>query len=67
MVVGMHERVVTLDAAQQLDGAVGDHLIGVHVGGCARAALNRVDDELVVQLPVDQLVAGAFDGLRHPG
>jgi len=34
----------------QLQGAIGDHLVGVHVGRGARASLEDVEPELVVEL-----------------
>ena len=54
--------VFALLVAHQLERAVGDHLVRVHVGRGARAALEHVQAELVVQLPVDQLLARSF----HP-
>src|SRR5262249_43126322 len=53
-----------LPVAHQLQGPVRDHLVGVHVGGGAGASLKDVEAELVVQLPVDQFPAGAFDALE---
>lgn len=68
MVVGMHERIIAFFAAQKLDGAVGDYLVGIHIGRSARSPLDGVDDELVMQLPGDQIVTGAFYRIRYaPG
>ena len=68
MVVGMHERIIAFFTAQKLDGAVGNYLVGVHIGGSARAPLDGIDDELVMQLPGDQIVTGAFYRIRYaPG
>lgn len=36
----------------RLEDDVGDHLVGVHVSGGARAALNHIDDELVMEVAV---------------
>jgi len=47
--------------AEQFERAVGDDLIGVHVGGSAGAALNHVDDELVVKLAGADFAASAHD------
>ena len=55
--------VLALPAAHGLEPAVGDDLVGVHVGGGARAALDHVDHELVVELARDDLVARAHDGI----
>ena len=52
-------------AAQHLDGAVRDHLIGVHVGLGARAGLPDDQREMVVQLPLDHLIGGLEDGLTQ--
>jgi len=35
---------------EQLDGAVGQHLVGIHVVARAGAGLERVDPEVVDQL-----------------
>ena len=42
--------VLALLVAHQLERAVGDHLVGVHVRRGARAALEHVEPELVVKL-----------------
>ena len=65
MVVGVDQRIIALFAAQQLDGAVGNDLVGVHVQAGARAALDRVHDKGVVQLTCGDLAAGLHDGVRH--
>ena len=46
-------------AAEQLVRAVGDDLVGVHVGRGAGAGLEDVDHELVVELAVGDLVRRA--------
>ena len=46
MVVRVQHVVAALLDAQMLERAVGDHLVGVHVGRGAGAALDHVDDEL---------------------
>ena len=51
VVVRVQRRVVALRVPHHLQRAVGDHLVGVHVGRGAGAALDDVDDELVVQVP----------------
>ena len=53
--------VLALLVAHQLERAVGDHLVGVHVGRGAGAALEDVEPELVVELSVDELLAGLLD------
>src|SRR6185437_3590037 len=54
-------------AAQDLDGAVRDHLVGVHVAGGARAGLEDVDHAVVVVLAGGDLVGGLADGARQLG
>ncbi len=44
-------------AAEQLDGPVGDHLVGVHVARRARAGLKHVDRKLAVELPFGHFAA----------
>ena len=53
--------VLTLLVPHQFQGAVGDHLVGIHVHGGAGAALHHVHGELVVELAVDNLPAGGDD------
>ena len=64
VIVGM-DRLFGLQpiAAQQLDGPVADHLVGVHVARRARAGLKDVDRELVVELAVGHFAAGRQQGL----
>ena len=50
-------------AAEQLVGAVGDHLVDVHVGLGAGAGLPHDQRELIVELAVDDLLRGLDDGL----
>ena len=61
MVIRVHNAVIALGAAENFDGAVCDDLIGIHVERGTGAALNRVDNELIVQLAVDDFVAGFDD------
>ena len=58
MVVGMYDGVIALLAAQKLDGAVGDDLIGIHIDRGSGAALNRIHDEILMMLTGQNLVAG---------
>ena len=82
MVVGADHAVVTAPAraeantAQQLDGPVGEHLVGVHVVADARAGLEwvdpkGVDEPLLERQPIrraalggeaQDLVSGPDDG-----
>ncbi|MNI61460.1 hypothetical protein D3C73_1167340 [compost metagenome] len=41
---------------------VGDHFVGVHVGGCTSATLNHVHHELFVEVAADQSCTGFADG-----
>jgi hypothetical protein len=53
--------VAALGVPEDLQGEVGDDLVGVHVGRRAGTALDVVDDELVVQLPASDALAGGGD------
>ena len=46
MVVGMHHRIISLRTAQQLDGAVGNHLIGGLICGVLHTS-HKVVERLV--------------------
>jgi hypothetical protein len=62
----MH-RVLRADlAAQHLDGAVGDHLVGVHVRLRAGTRLPHHEREVVVELAVDDLLRRRDDGIGQP-
>src|SRR5439155_10492130 len=64
VVVGV-DRLLLVEAiaAGQLDGAVADDLVGVHVGRGAGAGLIDVDGELIVVLPGGDLAGGPQDRL----
>ncbi len=49
-------------AAKQFVGAVGDHLVEVHVGLGAGAGLPDHQRKMIVELAVDHLARGADDG-----
>ncbi len=61
----MHRLLAAHRAAQHLDGAVGDHLVGVHVGLGAGAGLPDHQREVVVELAVDDLLRGLGDRLAQ--
>ena len=61
VVVGMDRLLRTHHSAGELDGAIGDHLIGVHVGLRARSGLEHHQRKLAVQLPVDHLLGRPDD------
>ena len=63
MVVGIDDRIFAARLAEQLERQVGDDLIGIHVGGGARTALQHVDHEVMVLVTGDDEVAGGDDGL----
>jgi hypothetical protein len=45
----------------QLERSIGDHLVDVHVRGGARAALEHIELELIVEFSVDHLLACPLD------
>src|SRR5882672_367432 len=53
--------VLAAPVAEQLEPAVGDDFVGVHVGRGPRPALDDVNDELVEQLALADLLAGSRD------
>ena len=55
------------DAAGELDRAVGDHLVGVHVRLRAGTGLEHDERELRVERAVDHLLRGARDQLDLVG
>ena len=65
MVVGVDERVVAARPAEDFGGAIGEHLVGVHVVRGARARLVDVDHELVAQSSPANLVGRSNDSGRH--
>ena len=62
VIVRMHRRLRAELAAEQLVGAVGDHLVDVHVGLGAGAGLPDHQREMIVELAVDHLLGGRDDG-----
>ena len=71
VVVGMDRCLRAHLATQQLDGAVGDDLVGVHVGGGPRAGLEDVERKMIVVGPPSHLSRRLTDGIgkllvEHP-
>src|SRR3984893_1200435 len=62
VIVGMNRCLGAELAAQQFVGAVGDHLVEVHVGLRAGAGLPDHQRKVIVELAVDHLLRGADDG-----
>ena len=61
VVVRVQVAILALGVVHVFQRQIGDHFIGIHVGRGAGAALNHVDDELVVVLATDQVRAGLTD------
>ena len=61
VIVGMDGVFRAQHAAGQLDGAVGDHLVGVHVGLRAAAGLPDAQRELIVELAGNHVVGRLGD------
>jgi hypothetical protein len=59
----VHQARLAALAAQQLAGAVGQHLVDVHVGLRARAGLPHHQRELARVLAGQHLIGGGVDGL----
>ena len=62
VVVRLDDLVVALLVPGHLEGDVGQHFVGVHVGRRAGAALVPVDQELIVVLAVTHGLRGLLDG-----
>ena len=58
----MNRRLGAELAAEQFVGAIGDHLVEVHVGLGAGAGLPDHQRKMIVELAVDHLARGADDG-----
>ena len=63
VVVGGAELVLAALVAHDLEGAVGDYLVGVHVGGGAGAALDHIYGEVLVVHAFADFLAGLHDGV----
>ena len=50
VVIGVQVLILALGVPHGLQGQVGDHLVGIHVGRCPGTALNHVHHELIVAL-----------------
>jgi hypothetical protein len=59
----VHQARLAALAAQQLAGAVGQHLVDVHIGLRARAGLPHHQRELARVLAGQHLIGGGVDGL----
>ena len=62
VIVGMNRLLGAEFAAEHLVGAVGDHLVEVHVGLGAGAGLPDHQRKMIVELALDHLARGAGDG-----
>ncbi len=64
MIVGMQMRVIALFMPKQFQRTIGDNLVCIHVGGCARTALNDIDHELIVQCAITDFAAGTHNRIQ---
>ena len=65
MVIGMDQGIVPFCAAQDLDCPVGNHLVGIHIGGGPGPALDGVHNELPVKLPPYDFITCSHNGIPH--
>lgn len=65
MLHGIHWLLATHLAAHNFDGAIRNHLVDIHVGGCARARLPNDQREmvLIVELAGDDIVGSPQNGI----
>ena len=61
VIVGVHPPVGATTVPEDLGGAVGKHLVRVHVVRSAGARLVDVDDKLIAQPPLEHVVGGPDD------
>ena len=66
VIVGMDRRLGAARAAEDLVGAIGDHLVDVHVGLRARAGLIDRERKMVVELAVEDFLCRLRDRLGAP-
>ncbi len=50
-------------AAENLIGAIGDDLVGIHVEADAGAGLKHIDQKFLIPLAVDDFLRGLRDGV----
>ena len=67
VIIGANGLLTAHDAAEELDGAVGQHLVHIHVGLGAGTCLPHVERKMFVQQAVHAFLRGAVNGLRLPG
>ena len=67
VVVGVDGLLAAHGAAEDLDGAVGDDFVGVHVGLRAGAGLPDDEGEVVEEFEVGDLAGGLLDRLAEFG
>ena len=63
VVVGMHEPALAARPAEELRGAIGEHLVDVHVGLRARSGLPDGERKFAGVPPGERLVGGGDDGI----
>ena len=62
VIVGMAVLIGPLGVAHDLQGQIGDDLVGIHVRGSAGPALDAVHRKLVEHVPGQDTVTGGTDG-----
>jgi len=67
VVVGVDGLLAAHLAAEDLNGTVGNDLVGVHVGLGTRTSLPDDKGEVVVELAFGNLSGGLLDGLSNLG
>ena len=65
MVIRVDSTVITFLTAQQLNSAVRNNFIRVHVEGFPGAALNRVNDKCLTEFSRQNLVTDPDDHIRY--
>ena len=63
VIIRIDDLIIAFLSAEQFNGTVGNDLVGVHVQRRAGAALDRINDKLVVPFPLDDFVARFYDSV----
>ena len=63
MVVGRAIGILASLVTHDLEGTVGDHLIGIHIGRSAGTTLDHIDREILKMLTLHDLTASLSDSI----
>jgi hypothetical protein len=64
VVIGVDRPIDSSFAAEKFVGPIGNHLVGIHVGGGAGARLKDVEYKLIIPSTLHHLLGSPLNGLR---